>query len=383
MDALILSCGTGGGHNSAGAAIAEELTRRGHRAVMINPYMLHSKRVAGWINRLYIILARKAPEMFGALYGAGELYRRLPFRSPVYFANRGMIPVMQEYLSKRHFDVIIMPHLFPAEILTNMKEQGISLPATIFVATDYICIPFTEETDCDAYVIPSEGLEKVFVDYGLPAEKLHPLGIPVQSRFREKEDREKVRIRLGLEPDKKYILIAGGSMGGGKIRRAVQILADETADRKDTELIVICGNNRRLYRELKAKALPGMRVLGYTGDMAAYMKAADLFITKPGGLSSTEAAVCGVPMVHVAAIPGCEIDNARYFSSRGMSRSCPTSRSGMHAAVEMLDDRKSCETMLQRQQELVHPDAAAQICELAERLSQKKRETPVKKEPQG
>ena len=94
-----------------------------------------------------------------------------------------------------------------------------------------------------------------------------------------------------------------------------------------------------------------MRVLGYTDDMAAYMKAADLFITKPGGLSSTEAAVCGVPMVHVA--------------------------------VEMLDDRKSCETMLQRQQELVHPDAAAQICELAERLSQKKREMSVKKEPQG
>lgn len=381
MEVLILSCGTGGGHNSAGTAVAEELTRRGHHAVMLNPYTLHSDRTADWINRLYLFLAQKAPGVFGAVYGLGELYRRLPFRSPVYFANRAMVPIMREYLEKHHFDVIITPHLFPAEILTNMKQEGLCAPAAIFVATDYICIPFTEETDCDAYVIPSAELAEVFAGYGLPRGRLHPLGIPVQSCFRlngsRAEERAEARKRLGLLPDRKYILAAGGSMGGGSIRRAVRLLMKETAERKDTELIVVCGHNRRLYEELSAEAQkrPGVRVVGFTRDMADYMKAADVFVTKPGGLSSTEAASCGVPLVHVAAIPGCETYNARYFSSHGMSRACRTSRNELRAVFDLLEDEQFCSEMIQRQQEQIYPDAAAQICGLAESLSLRRWDT--------
>lgn len=73
MDVLILSCGTGGGHNAAGTAIAEELKRRGHRVTMFNPYTLHSKRLAKGINSLYIGIVQKTPAIFGALYGAGQL----------------------------------------------------------------------------------------------------------------------------------------------------------------------------------------------------------------------------------------------------------------------------------------------------------------------
>lgn len=114
MDALILTCGTGGGHNAAASAIAEELTRRGHRAVILNPYTLKSGRLAERIDRAYISLAQRAPTVFGAVYCAGELYNKLPCRSPVYFINRKMIPVMEEYLSRESFDVVIMTHLFPA-----------------------------------------------------------------------------------------------------------------------------------------------------------------------------------------------------------------------------------------------------------------------------
>ena len=126
-------------------------------------------------------------------------------------------------------------------------------------------------------------------------------------------------MRLGLDPGKRYILAAGGSMGGGNIKKAVRILADEAARRKDTELIVICGSNKQLYDELNEDALPDVMVKGFTSDMAGYMRAADLFVTKPGCLSSTEAAVCGIPIIHVCAIPGCETYNAEFFSGSGMS----------------------------------------------------------------
>lgn len=87
MDALILSCGTGGGHNAAASAVAEELTRCGHRAMLLNPYTLYSEGLAEKINNFYIKPVQKAPTAFGAVYSAGQLYRRLPVHSPVYYRN--------------------------------------------------------------------------------------------------------------------------------------------------------------------------------------------------------------------------------------------------------------------------------------------------------
>ena len=369
MDVLILSCGTGGGHNAAGSAIAEELMHRGHRAAMLNPYTLHSDRLAERINQLYIGAVQKAPTVFGMVYGAGQLYRHLPVRSPVYFANRSMVPFMEEYLARSHFDVIITTHLFPAEILTCMKQQGIRIPKTIFIATDYVCIPFTEETDCDAYVIPSAELNEAFINCGLPDEKLFPFGIPVHRRFSQKETRQDVCMRLSLDPDKKYILAAGGSMGGGRIKKVIQMLADEIVRYKNTELIVICGSNQRMYDGWNENPPPCVKVVGFTSDMAGYLKAADLFVTKPGGLSSTEAAVCGTPIIHIAPIPGCETYNARFFSRHGMSTFCHTTGRELADALERLNHETVRSEMLRNQKRLIHPNASAQIIALAERMA--------------
>ena len=83
MDALILSCGTGGGHDSAAKAIVEELHMRGHHAVMLNPYTLRSQSLARRINGAYISMVQNTPRLFGAVYTAGELYRKLPIRARV------------------------------------------------------------------------------------------------------------------------------------------------------------------------------------------------------------------------------------------------------------------------------------------------------------
>lgn len=372
MDALILSCGTGGGHDSAGKAILEELKLRGHNAVMMNPYELRSGRLVDRINGAYIFAAQKAPWLFGIVYGIGHLYRKLPFRSPVYYANRKMAGVLNEYLKANRFDVIIMPHLFPAEIITNMKNCGYELPITIFVATDYTCIPFTEETDCDAYVIPGAELTDSFSRRGIPKDKIHTLGIPVGSSYAKKETMNEARARMGLDPNKKYILVTGGSMGGGKIKKAIRLLKESVEASDNTELIVVCGTNERLYDSLKKECSPKVHIIGYTNDMAGYMRAADIFVTKPGGLSSSEAAVSGVPIIHTAAIPGCETFNMRYFYECGMSESWDLSKKGLYEALKRLCDERVRHSMVSNQQRISNPNAAREICELAEDLSKRK-----------
>ncbi len=368
MDALILSCGTGGGHDSAAKALLQELQIRGHKADILNPYTLYSENLAQKINNLYISMVQNTPRLFGAVYTAGQFYRKLPCRSPVYFANRRMIPIMEQYLSDHHYDFVMMTHLYPAEIMTNMKNRGIQIPKTIFISTDYVCIPFTEETECDAYIIPAEDLMQDYIHRGIPKEKLYPYGIPVNSVFEKTESKAQVRQRLNLYFEKKYILIAGGSMGGGTIQETIHVLLDGISDRQDMEVIIICGNNKTLYDKLSTLRPQNTIVIGYTKDMAGYMRAADLFITKPGGLSSTEAAVCGIPILHTAAIPGCELYNAEYFCTHGMSNMCRDPKEVLVSAMELLNDQKKSSCMVECQQRVINGNAAANICKLAENL---------------
>jgi len=370
MDVLILSCGTGGGHDSAAKAILEEMIRRGNNAVMLNPYSIKSNRLANVIDKCYISIARSAPKGFGAIYKIGDLYRRLPFRSPVYFANCLMNRTLNEFLKKNHFDVVVMTHLFGAEILTSMKQHGMKIPNTIFVATDYVCIPFTEETECDAYVIPAVDLAEEFIDRGIPVEKIYPFGIPVRSSFIVRETREEVKLRLGLDKDKKYILIAGGSMGGGGIEKAIEKLRVYFADKSNTELIIICGSNKALFDRLKEQSYPNIAVIEHTDDMASYIKASNLFITKAGGLSSTEAAVSGVPIWHTSSIPGCEIYNARYFSQHGMSINGEITNDSFAVINKLLHNDDMSRSMINRQKKYVSSQATIRVCDLAEKIAE-------------
>lgn len=369
MEALILSCGTGGGHNSAARAIREELQRRGHQARMLNPYTLHSKELAQKIDSTYITMVQKSPRLFGVVYRAGQLFRKLPGRSPVYYVNRGMVPIMNTYLRKHRFDVVITTHLYPAEILTNLKDRGLPIPPTIYVSTDYVCIPFTEETNCDAYVIPAADLTADYTRRGIPAEKLHPFGIPTSRAFVSPETPAQARARLHLDPDKRYVLVAGGSMGGGTIRRTVLALQKALADMPGTALLMICGNNRGLYEELAPQQGESFLVVGHTGDMAGYMRAADLFVTKPGGLSSTEAAVCGIPLLHAAGIPGCETYNANYFAGHGMSLVCKKPADTAARVKDLLAHPETGAEMVRRQHELFDGAAVARICDFAQTLA--------------
>ena len=413
MRVLILSCGTGGGHNAAANAMKEAFEMRGHQADILNPYTLKTNKLANIIDTLYVRLVQISPTLFGFAYKLGDLYRLLPWRSPVYFANAEMVPVMERYLAKHHYDAIVMPHLFPAEIITQMKAKGIALPPTIFVATDYVCIPFTEETDCDVYVIPSGHVRQNFVRRGISEQKIKALGIPVRQAFAQKISREKAREQLGLERDTFYTLVCAGSMGAGGIVKTIKVLyrwckkqnrklekrnrkeqkknqsvnnlnktqaQDQNLDnlqnkpQSQTKLIIICGNNKVLYDALH-KILGGdehVVLTGFTDQMALYMKASDVCITKPGGLSSTEAAVANVPFLHAMAIPGCETQNQDFFESCGMSIGVRKSHSELIRAIKRLQNRQIQETMKLAQKKFVRPDSGAAICRLVEKMVQER-----------
>ncbi len=370
MEALILSCSTGGGHNAAGRAVFEELTHRGHHAVMLDPYSLVGHNVDKKVGGTYTTIAQRAPALFGAIYRLGDAYTRLPVPSPVYAVNFAMVNAMHTYLQAHPCDVAFMPHVFPAEILTCMKRKGLPVPKRIFIATDYACIPFTEETDCDGYMVPARDLVPEFIRKGIPESKLFPTGIPVAHAFREPVTKAEARLALGLDADKTYLLLSGGSIGAGGIVRTLQALVPWLAYRPLARVIVICAGNQPLLTKLEASygQDPRITILPATKRMALYLRACDVYLSKPGGLSSTEAAVSQTPLIHIAPIPGCESRNMAYFQSHGMSIAVGKQIEELPAALERLLTDQAVAEMRRCQQQSIPADAAVKICDLAQQL---------------
>lgn len=372
MEALILSCGTGGGHNAAGKAIEDELILRGHKAVMINPYNLAGDKLPKRVDGAYIKLATDAPNAFGLMYSLGQAVRRLPGSSPIYWANGLMAQRMEEYLSAHNYDVVIMPHLFPAEILTFLKRRGKRVPKMVFIATDYSCIPFTEETDCDYYVIPSSLLKEDFIRRGIPEDKLLPLGIPVSRSFTEDLTKAQAKTLLSLKADRNYILLSGGSMGAGGMHQTVQSIKDEIIKDPSYALIVICGSNSRLYEQLSEKYAHDSQIIPIkrTSRMAWYLKACSVFITKPGGLSSTEAAVSGVPLIHVSPIPGCESINLKFFTQNNMSLDGGRQNEQLIKALSEIKNEQLINKMINSQKQIINGRSTQDICDFLQTLIQ-------------
>lgn len=384
MEALIMSCSTGGGHNSAGMALADELKKRGHNVTFLDPYTLAGEKVSLVISNSYVKLVQKSPRIFGFAYFLAEKYRHLPIKSPVYRLNRRMVPHMRRYLSENHFDFILMPHLYPTLILANLRNTGFEVPPTVLISTDYACIPFMEESNCDLTVTACDLLEPQYVGYGIPREKLRSCGIPVRAAFTDGMTREEARKTLGYEPEIKYLLLSGGSIGAGKLTTALRSLVSYMSKREDIRLTVVCGNNEKLFRRLSVKYSDNNKlvILKSTDKMAVYMKACDCFIGKPGGLSSTEAAVTGTPLIHLAPIPGCETINAAFFAGLGMSLYVRKPRREIKSALIRIFDENYAKEMKNAQAKYINRHAASDICDCVEELLRQSRKTDDNTEEQ-
>lgn len=365
MRVLILSCNTGEGHNAAGKAIQEMFINHGHQADLLDFVALKSDFTSRIVSGAYIWITKHAPGFFSVLYKIAMVISSSRYKSPVYLANIPMAKYLLTYLREHFYDVIITPHLYPAETITYLKRHHKLVTPTIVVGTDYTCIPFFEEIECECDVIASENLMEEYIARGIPRKKLYPYGIPVSDVFLAKKGQEAIKERLALKKEKPMFLVMGGSMGFGKIQLFTLKLLQNCNNKES--VVVICGRNKKLYTTLKKKFgnRENVKIIGYTKHVAEIMDAADVIFTKPGGLTSTEVAVKNKPLIHTSPIPGCETANAKFFSEHNLSCYEESIEGQIADGVELLYDKEKKESMIKSQQQVIHADAARKIMNLA------------------
>ena len=371
MRILILSCNTGGGHNSAAKAIKEAFDAKGHICDIMDVLSFGGQKASDLVCDAYIEMVKKTPKLFGEMYKLGTKVGQFnqetdKFRSPVYYVNKIYADALEDFIKKNEYDAVVCVHIFAAEAMTNLKKHArVGIPF-YFVATDYYCSPMLEETLPDKIFAAHKDSLFTYLNRGIKPELLLPTGIPVSRRFLTKKDKSQVRAELGLNDSDQVFLLMSGSMGFGDLIDTTRYIFEH--GNPDTRVIAITGHNEKLYENLQSefKGENRLILIGFTDQVSDYMDASDVLLTKPGGLSSTEALAKGIAIIHTAPIPGCESENVQFFTEHHLSLCAHEASDAGRLAVDLMNDSFMREQILAAQEHFRCNNSAWAIAEFIE-----------------
>ena len=336
---LIMSASTGGGHNRAARAIKEELESRTIDNMSIECEIVDSLKLVNntmdkVISRGYEKSALYTPKAYGSVYRFSET----TIASKNEFKTNPLTSLMarkfKHLLNESTPDLIIGTHPFPMIALSTLKKNNnihslsrsesfykstkVDIPPMISVLTDYTTHSTWIQNEIDYYIVGHEYVKELVYE-GVDSEKVKAFGIPVEKSFLSHRDRETVLTELGLSPEKLTVLLMGGSFGAGNIK---ETLEDLIAIDRDFQILVITGRNEHLKDKL-SKMLDStihnknICLLGYTNKINDILASIDVLISKPGGLTTTEALLNDVPMIVPYFIPGQEEENLDFLTNCG------------------------------------------------------------------
>lgn len=319
---LLLSVSAGAGHMRAAEAIRAhaQLHDAGIDAVHLDVMDFVSSGFRKLYAEYYIKLVNKAPALWGYLYHATNEARpdssREKMRQALERLNTG---ALLKEIERVKPDAIICTHFLPAELLSRLiRKHGFSCPVWVQV-TDFDLHRMWVHDHMAGYFAASEEVAFRMRAQGIAAAAISVTGIPIMPVFGATLERAVCAAEFGLDPLCKTVLLMGGGAGLGSLDTvAARLLALD--DR--IQLIVLAGKNAAALEALNALALryPG-RLLpqGFTDKVERLMACADLVITKPGGLTTSECLAMGLPMIVNAPIPGQEERNADYLLEQGVA----------------------------------------------------------------
>ena len=368
MRTLILSCNTGEGHNSCARAIKEVYDQNGMVCDITDGLAFVSELASDFISWGHTFVYRKLPGLFRWGYSSAEKHPdALSEDSKVYALFSKGVERLHGYICENRYDTVICVHVFTALMVTELQRRYDLPLKTAFAATDYTCSPGTKDSLLDVYFIPDTGLTEDFLCDNIPHDKIIASGIPVRQMFYQKAENPKERI--GIPADAGHMVMMGGSMGCGPMDDLIEEIGKRL--KNDQILTVICGTNENLQQKLEKKCRDNhnIRIEGFVKDMSVMLDSADLYLTKPGGLSTTEAVVKKVPMVLIDAVAGCEKYNFEWFLCSGAAVSGKEVDDLAEIAVGLLKDKARLDKMRNAYTSFPHGNAAQTIFNTMNNLS--------------
>ncbi|HXT38845.1 MAG TPA: glycosyltransferase [Candidatus Angelobacter sp.] len=369
MRILIATVTAGAGHLQAAAALEEawRTLRPGDMVEKVDLLDFVSRLQRRVYIQGYVKLVKHAPELWGMVFKKTDnpaLLRKVGYfrRGFAERTNKKFV----KYLKAFQPDAVICTHYLPVEIMAHLERKGFN-PMTVCVVTDFEAHALWMEQTVDLYCVAAEETKASLVARGARARDVVVTGIPIAGKFSNRPDSRTVRRNLGLRDDLSVVLVLGGGFGMGPMSK---ILAAIDKVERNFQTVVVAGRNEKLRRELAcADFRHPVRVLGFVTNMHELMAVADLIVTKPGGLTTSEALAMGKPLFILNPIPGQEAANSDFLLERGAAAKANRIED-VPFRLEQLIGSKKLKEMAGAAKALGHVDAAQQICgEIFRRLN--------------
>jgi processive 1,2-diacylglycerol beta-glucosyltransferase len=365
---LVLSASVGAGHLRAAEAVELALKQTVPNALVKNVDVLEMtnrlfRRLYG---KFYLDLVNHAPHMLGYFYDLLDQ----PSRSGKYRSDRMRLVLEKlnlgkflKFLQAEPWDLAICTHFLPAEIIAHLRKQKLlTLPQTT-ATTDFETHRLWVNQPCERYFTATEEGSRYLQHWGVPATDTLAAGIPIHPVFSEPKDRRECLAKHGLADDRPVILQLSGGFGVGPIEKIYHTLL---AVEQPIQLVTIAGRNEKLREKLSRLPKPSrhkVKVMGFTKEIDELMQAADLLVSKPGGLTTSETLARGAVMVIVNPIPGQETRNSDYLLENGAAIKANNLGTLGWKVDELLRDTARLQQMRANVRRIARPRAAFDVVE--------------------
>lgn len=331
MKIFIVYASAGAGHKQAACVLRnflEQKEKKGRIALFdvldyTNPFFKNCYEGS------YNLMIAGAQFIWSFLYKLTSFKPLIPFFKPVYqFVNRANAARFIKLIIEEKPDVIIATHFLPAELVSWMKEKKLCHSKLATVITDFGVHPYWVNPATDIYCVATQATADLLLAFNVSKKKVCVSGIPVDPKFSNKFDKEGLSAKYSLPRNFPIVLIMTGSFGIGPIEKIASELSGSC------RVLAVCAKNKKLFNTLKRKNCRNVDVFGFVDNIEELMAVADVIITKPGGLSTSEVLCSGVVPVFISPIPGQEEINVKIMADLGVGRICGPDVSRIRSIVE-------------------------------------------------
>jgi processive 1,2-diacylglycerol beta-glucosyltransferase len=347
------------------------LSEGDHEIRIVDAYQYAVSFVSKVAAEGYIGMVKTIPQLYGFIYDRVERAKKVsPLRTLV---SRLSAQNLRAFIRAVNPSCVVCTHAFPCGVMSQYKTQVDPALPVVGIVTDFVVHPFWIYRDVDAYAVATNEIRAAMIARGVAGERISVTGIPVDPRFAPNGSQSRARSALGLPLDRRIALVMGGGLGIGPLEMMLEGLA--RVEQPLTAVVLVGRNARRERRLIEwAQRLPyPVRIRGFEENVYDYMHAADLLLTKPGGLTVSEALAARLPMVLVKPLPGQEQRNTRYLCERRAALRALT-EDGIARAVDQLlaADGARKNRILNRADMLRRPEAAADVAGIVNELVERR-----------
>lgn len=356
---LILTAKYGNGHVQVSKTLVKQCKDMGIEEVVVSDLYAESNPVFTEITQYLYLKSFTIGKQFYRMfyYGVDKIYNKKLLTLYFKLGNKRLF----ELIEKEQPDLII--NTFPIFVVPEYRRRTGHMIPTFNVLTDFCLHKIWVHQNIDKYYVASKRVKEKVMSLGIHPASVKVTGIPIRSVFEENLDKNEICRKYGLDPNKKILLVMAGAHG---VLKNVKELCESFIEDQNLQTVVVCGNNAALKENLETitgKNVRNLKLLGYVERVDELFRVASCMVTKPGGITLSEAAAVGVPVILFKPVPGQEKENALFFEENEAAVVVNRSEEVYETVSSLLKDDKKLKRMKRNIKRLHHPNSSLTIME--------------------